>query len=70
VLSTLVKYISQSIGGQGEVAPFLRVIRPMPKLDPAALHVDCGLRGQDLRLVEGHAKRVRLMCSGNNGHLD
>jgi hypothetical protein len=45
------KRISQSKGVQGEVAPFLRVIRPMSKLDPAALHVDCGIRGQDLRLV-------------------
>ena len=33
------------------MAPFLRVIRPMPMLDPAALHVNCGIRGQDLRLV-------------------
>jgi len=33
------------------VAPFLRVIRPMSKLNPSALHVHCGIRGQDLCLV-------------------
>jgi hypothetical protein len=36
-LSTLMKSISQSKEGQGEVAPFLRVIRSMSKIDPAAL---------------------------------
>ena len=29
----------------------LTVIRPMPMLGPAALHVNCGIRGQDLRLI-------------------
>jgi len=33
------------------VSPFLRVIRPMSMPGPAALHVDCGIRGQDLPLV-------------------
>jgi hypothetical protein len=33
------------------VAPFLRVIRPISTLYPAALHVNCGIRGQDLHLV-------------------
>ena len=27
------------------------VIRPMPKLSAAALHVACGIRGQDLHFV-------------------
>jgi hypothetical protein len=40
-----------SDGGQGEVAPFVRVVRSMSKLNPAALHVDCGIREQDLRLI-------------------
>jgi hypothetical protein len=33
------------------VAPFLRIIRSMSKLNPGSLHVDCGIRGQNLLLV-------------------
>ena len=49
-----------SDGDQGEVAPFVRVIRSMSKLGPAALHVNCGIRGQDLRLVVTNNTTVSL----------
>ena len=42
------------------MAPFLRVIRPMSMPGPAALHVDCCIRGQGLRLVVTNNTTVSL----------
>jgi hypothetical protein len=54
--------VRDSEGGKRRVGPCieLTVIRPMPLLCLAALHVDRGIRGQDLRLVE-HQSLLRVV---------
>jgi hypothetical protein len=51
------------------VAPFLRIIRPMSELDPAALHVDCGIRGQDIRLIVTNNSTASLRVVYPCGYL-